>query len=93
MVFVQGAEVKPARSANELMTLFEEGSKSRHTASTSKFRQKKLSFFLELILSSCQFVKAVKNKITLEMQNTCVSLLSYFVFSHLFVVCSTSMNC
>ena len=35
MVFVQGAEIKPARNAKELMGLFEEGSKNRHVASTS----------------------------------------------------------
>ena len=37
MVFVQGAVVKEASNAKELNALFEEGSKNRHTASTSKF--------------------------------------------------------
>lgn len=36
MVFVQGAEVKPARNSKELSGLFEEGSKMRHVASTSE---------------------------------------------------------
>ena len=36
MVFVQGAAVKEATNAKELNALFEEGSKNRHTASTSK---------------------------------------------------------
>ena len=36
MVFVQGAAVKAASSAKELYALFEEGSKNRHVASTSK---------------------------------------------------------
>lgn len=36
MVFVQGAEVKAARNSKELFALFEEGSKTRHTASTCK---------------------------------------------------------
>ncbi|XP_013381307.1 nuclear mitotic apparatus protein 1 [Lingula anatina] len=35
MVFVQGAEVKDAHNAKELMALFDAGSKSRHVASTS----------------------------------------------------------
>ena len=36
MVLVQGAVVKEATNAKELNALFEEGSKNRHTASTSK---------------------------------------------------------
>ncbi len=36
MVFVQGSEIKGAKSSKELMALFEEGSKSRHVASTRK---------------------------------------------------------
>ena len=44
LVYVQGAEVKPARNAKELFALFEAGSKTRHTAATSKkltFQKKK----------------------------------------------------
>ena len=37
MVVVQGAEIKTARNVKELGSLFEEGSKSRHVASTSKW--------------------------------------------------------
>ena len=37
MVFIQGSEVKSARNSKELFALFEEGSKTRHTASTSRF--------------------------------------------------------
>ena len=36
LVFIQGAVVKDASNAKELNALFEEGSKNRHTASTSK---------------------------------------------------------
>lgn len=36
MVYVQGAIVKQANNAKELYALFEEGSKNRHTASTSE---------------------------------------------------------
>ena len=35
MVVIQGSEVKAARNSKELYSLFEEGSKSRHVASTS----------------------------------------------------------
>ncbi|PVD19886.1 hypothetical protein C0Q70_20379 [Pomacea canaliculata] len=34
MVFIQGAAIKAASNAKELLSLFEEGSKNRHTAST-----------------------------------------------------------
>lgn len=37
LVFIQGAAVKAASNAKELLSLFEEGSKNRHTASTSQF--------------------------------------------------------
>ena len=37
MVVVQGAEIKYAKSGKDLYALFEEGSKSRHVASTSKY--------------------------------------------------------
>ena len=36
LVFVQGSVVKEAQNSKELFALFEEGSKNRHTASTSK---------------------------------------------------------
>ena len=36
MVFVHGSEIKNAKNAKELFGLFEEGNKTRHTASTSK---------------------------------------------------------
>lgn len=35
MVVVQGAELKSAKNAKELWGIFEEGSKTRHVASTS----------------------------------------------------------
>ena len=38
MVYIQGSEIKPARNAKELFGLFEEGSKIRHTASTSNIQ-------------------------------------------------------
>ena len=36
MVFIQGSVVKTASNNKELLALFEEGSKNRHTASTSE---------------------------------------------------------
>jgi hypothetical protein len=35
LVYVQGAVIKEATNAKELFALFEEGSRNRHTASTS----------------------------------------------------------
>lgn len=37
LVFVKGAVVKEAATEEALSSLFEEGSKNRHVASTSKF--------------------------------------------------------
>lgn len=36
LVYVQGSIIKEASNSKELFALFEEGSKNRHTASTSK---------------------------------------------------------
>ena len=36
MVYIQGSVIKQAINSKELFALFEEGSKNRHTASTSK---------------------------------------------------------
>lgn len=40
LVFVKGAVVKQAKSEAELQTLFDEGSKNRHVASTSMSESK-----------------------------------------------------
>jgi len=37
LVWVKGAAIKDAHNAKELYALFDEGSKNRHTASTSKY--------------------------------------------------------
>lgn len=49
LVFVQGAVVQEASNAKELYHLFEEGSKNRHVASTSKERVFEILSLTEVI--------------------------------------------
>lgn len=50
LVYVQGAALKEASNAKELNALFEEGSKNRHTASTSMFKM--INFCNRLFIAS-----------------------------------------
>ena len=67
MVFVQGAEVKSARNAKELMALFEEGSKGRHVASHSEFENLYPSNLRELYYWFKVFVAINFLKLTLNL--------------------------
>lgn len=54
LVYVQGSIIKEASNSKELFALFEEGSKNRHTASTSKLG---ISWsFLLLYVCACMII-------------------------------------
>lgn len=54
LVYVQGSIIKEASNSKELFALFEEGSKNRHTASTSKLE---ISWsFLLLYVCACMII-------------------------------------
>ena len=54
MVVVQGAEVKSAKNSKILYSLFEQGSKSRHTASTSRLKTRPFASVCKI--KACQNV-------------------------------------
>ena len=58
MVFVQNAEVKEAKTAEELLTLFNDGSSNRHVASTKMNSESSRShLIISVVIETC-------NKIT-----------------------------
>jgi len=68
MVVVMGAVVKEAGSAEELMTLFEEGSSSRHVASTKMNSESSRSHLvLSIVIESTNLTSGavVKGKVSL----------------------------
>ena len=78
MVFVQGAEIKPARNAKELMGLFEEGSKNRHVASTSTWNMKYLLWnsdkYLSIFQCPVSYFCANRQIFFLHFRNECGQL-------------------
>ena len=67
MVVVMGAVVKEASSAEELMTLFEDGSSSRHIASTKMNAESSRSHLvLSIIIESTNLTSGavVKGKVS-----------------------------
>ena len=54
LVWVKGAAIKDAHNAKELYALFDEGSKNRHTASTSTYQYIDLLLYINKMVSDME---------------------------------------